>query len=83
MSENDIVKNSSEPVVEDNELDLKPKIDKLGRAYATGRRKTSVSRVWIKNGNKKITVNGKVAINILKGKYIIQFSKNPYLKLKI
>ena len=24
----------------------KPILDKLGRAYATGRRKTSVSRVW-------------------------------------
>ena len=36
-----------------------PKLDKLGRAYATGRRKTSVSRVWIKLGSKKISVNGK------------------------
>ena len=59
------------------------KIDKLGRAYATGRRKTSVSRVWIKYGNKKITVNGKASDKYFKGKYIIQFSKNPYLKLKI
>jgi small subunit ribosomal protein S9 len=37
----------------------KPKIDALGRAYATGRRKDATSRVWIKRGKGKITVNGK------------------------
>jgi small subunit ribosomal protein S9 len=36
-----------------------PKIDKLGRAYGTGRRKTATARVWIKRGTGKITVNGK------------------------
>ncbi len=36
-----------------------PKIDALGRAYATGKRKTAVARVWIKPGSGKITVNGK------------------------
>ena len=36
-----------------------PKIDELGRAYATGKRKTAVARVWIKPGSGKITVNGK------------------------
>lgn len=36
-----------------------PKIDSLGRAYATGKRKTAVARVWIKPGAGKITVNGK------------------------
>lgn len=34
-----------------------PKLDKLGRAYATGRRKTSTARVWIKPGKGKIIVN--------------------------
>ncbi len=36
-----------------------PKIDKLGRAYATGRRKDSVARVWIKPGSGVVTVNGR------------------------
>ena len=36
-----------------------PKIDDLGRAYATGKRKNSVARVWIKPGNGKVTVNGR------------------------
>ena len=34
-------------------------IDKQGRAYATGRRKNAVARVWIKPGSGKITVNGR------------------------
>ena len=36
-----------------------PKIDDLGRAYATGKRKNSVARVWIKPGSGKVTVNGR------------------------
>ncbi|HAP12226.1 MAG TPA: 30S ribosomal protein S9 [Afipia sp.] len=33
------------------------KVDKQGRAYATGKRKDAVARVWIKPGNGKIVVN--------------------------
>ena len=33
------------------------KIDKQGRAYATGKRKDAVARVWIKPGAGKIVVN--------------------------
>jgi small subunit ribosomal protein S9 len=35
------------------------KLDKLGRAYATGKRKDAVARVWIKPGRGVITVNKK------------------------
>jgi small subunit ribosomal protein S9 len=35
------------------------KLDKLGRAYATGKRKNAVARVWIKPGKGKVTVNGR------------------------
>lgn len=34
------------------------KVDELGRAYATGRRKNAVARVWLKPGTGKVTVNG-------------------------
>ena len=34
-------------------------LDAQGRAYATGRRKDAVARVWVKPGTGKITVNGK------------------------
>jgi small subunit ribosomal protein S9 len=34
-------------------------LDKHGRAYATGRRKDAVARVWLKPGSGKILVNGR------------------------
>jgi small subunit ribosomal protein S9 len=35
------------------------KLDAHGRAYATGKRKDAVARVWIKPGPGKVTVNGR------------------------
>ena len=46
MVDFDLKNKKSEPIELENK---KPILDKLGRAYATGRRKTSVSRVWLKN----------------------------------
>ena len=34
-------------------------LDKYGRAYATGRRKDAVARVWLKPGSGKILINGR------------------------
>ncbi len=36
-----------------------PMRDAHGRAYATGKRKDAVARVWVKPGSGKVTVNGK------------------------
>ena len=33
------------------------RLDKQGRAYATGKRKNAVARVWVKPGAGKITIN--------------------------
>jgi small subunit ribosomal protein S9 len=38
---------------------VEPKIDDLGRSYATGKRKDAIARVWIKRGNGIVTVNGR------------------------
>src|SRR4030042_2678888 len=35
------------------------KVDAQGRAYATGKRKDAVARVWVKRGGGTITVNGR------------------------
>ena len=40
---------------------VQPKIDAQGRAYATGKRKDAVARVWIKRGTGKLVINGKDA----------------------
>ena len=50
------------------------KIDKLGRSYGTGRRKTATARVWVKRGTGKITVNGKT---------IEEYFARPVLRLMI
>ncbi|MBR9649793.1 30S ribosomal protein S9 [Thalassovita aquimarina] len=46
------------PVVEET-IVREPVRDELGRAYATGKRKDAVARVWIKPGSGKVVVNGK------------------------
>ena len=46
-------------VAAQEEIVREPKIDKHGRAYATGKRKTAVARVWIKPGAGRIIVNDK------------------------
>ena len=46
---------SSNPVQEVTQ----PQIDKDGRAYATGKRKNAVARVWIKPGKGQVTINGR------------------------
>ena len=51
-----------------------PKIDAMGRAYATGKRKNAVARVWIKPGRGRITVNGREAE---------QFFARPVLRMII
>lgn len=53
--------NIEAPIREEIEVKVwpQPSIDEKGRSYGTGRRKTSVARVWIKEGNGDITVNHK------------------------
>jgi small subunit ribosomal protein S9 len=40
-------------------IDVQPKLDAFGRAYATGKRKNAVARVWIKPGTGAVRVNGR------------------------
>jgi small subunit ribosomal protein S9 len=49
-----------------------PKRDPWGRSYATGRRKESTARVWIKPGNGEILVNGKK---------VVQYFARPVLRM--
>ena len=45
--------------MENQEENLKNNLDNKQRAYATGRRKNSIARVWLKRGTGKIEINGK------------------------
>ena len=52
----------------------KAKKDKLGRSYATGKRKDAVARVWVMPGKGNITINDKS---------IDQYFARPVLKMII
>lgn len=52
-----IVKPAASKKVSQEESSNKQKLDDQGRAYATGRRKDSIARVWIKPGKGKIVIN--------------------------
>ena len=51
---------NSEPIVKKNKLDFKDS------KYATGRRKRSIARVWLKKGSGNLHVNGKKMIDYFK-----------------
>ena len=45
--------------MESQETDFENSLDNKQRAYATGRRKNSIARVWVKRGNGEVKINGK------------------------
>jgi small subunit ribosomal protein S9 len=60
------------PVPVSTQPKREPKRDELGRSYATGRRKESTARVWIKPGKGDIQVNGKK---------VVQYFARPVLRM--
>lgn len=47
------------PPAQDSAPLREQQLDKFGRAYATGRRKDAIARVWLKPGSGKIEINGR------------------------
>ena len=45
--------------MENQEIQTSNKLDNKERAYATGKRKNSIARVWLKRGSGEIKINGK------------------------
>ena len=60
------------PVLVSTQPKREPKRDELGRSYATGRRKQSTARVWIKPGKGDIVVNDKK---------VVQYFARPVLRM--
>ena len=56
-------------------------LDNKGRSYATGKRKNSTARVWLKKGEGKIIVNGKTSYNYFTLLIGIPISLFKYVKL--
>ncbi len=63
-----------------SEKTIKSAVDSLGRLYATGRRKESAARVWIKPGSGKFSVNKKGdLISYFKRESVCQIVKMPFV----
>ena len=60
----------------------KPTIDKLGRAYGTGRRKNATARVWVKKGKGKIVVNGRELDSYFARPVLRMIINQPFVSLK-
>src|SRR6185503_5842372 len=58
------------------------KVDAQGRAYATGKRKDAVARVWVKQGPGKILVNGKDFVAYFARPVLQMILKQPLLAAK-
>ncbi len=56
------------------------KLDKYGRAYATGKRKDAVARVWLKPGSGKVTVNSR-SIEIYFARPVLRMIVNQPLQV--
>lgn len=56
------------------------KADKISNAYGTGKRKTSVARVWIKPGVGKIIINGKPNDEYFKRAVLRMIIEEPFVR---
>ena len=59
---------------------IEVKLDNKHRAYATGKRKNSIARVWIKRGSGSITINGK-ALDMYFARPVLQMIVNQPLNV--
>jgi len=55
------------------------KLDKQGRAYATGKRKNAIARVWVRPGSGKIVVNDKEFVNYFARPVLQMILKQPII----
>ena len=67
---------NSEPV------EKKIKLDPKEAKYATGRRKRSIARVWLRKGSGSINVNGKKIIDYFKNQNLQTAVYNPFIVVK-
>ncbi len=75
---------SLKEIIETSEIEVtkEPKIDAQGRASATGKRKNSTARVWIKKGTGKITINDREGRTYLGREILFNIAKFPFVVTK-
>lgn len=58
------------------------KVDALGRAYATGKRKNAVAKVWIKKGSGKVVINDRQELQYFGREILVNIAKAPFSAVK-
>jgi small subunit ribosomal protein S9 len=58
------------------------KLDQKGRAYATGKRKNAIARVWLKPGSGKVTVNHRTEENYFARPVLRMILRQPLVAVK-
>ncbi len=54
------------------------KVDAQGRAYATGKRKNAIAKVWIKKGTGKVTINDRDGLLYLGREILFNIARAPF-----
>ena len=67
------------PAAPEAAIKREPKRDAQGRAYATGRRKDAVARVWVKPGKGQILINDKPAARYFARPVLRMLITQPFL----
>ncbi len=67
------------PAAPEDAIKREPKLDAQGRAYATGRRKDAVARVWVKPGKGQILINDKPAARYFARPVLRMLITQPFL----
>ena len=57
---------------------VEPKIDAQGRAYATGKRKNAIARVWIKPGSGRFSINGRDLVTYFARPVLQMILRQPF-----
>lgn len=61
------------------QITKKASVDAQGRAYATGKRKNAIAKVWLKKGEGKITINGIEPNDYLKNDLLVVTINTPFV----
>ena len=67
---------NSDPVIKEVKLDLKES------KYATGRRKKSIARVWLRKGSGSVDINGKKIVDYFKNQNLQKAVCRPFTVVK-
>ena len=67
-------------MIEENQTVSNLNLDNQSKIYATGKRKNSIARVWLKKGDGKISINGK-SLNKYFSRPVLQMVVNQPLEL--